>query len=75
MYSTIIVVGAGLLLLFKGMLPSGFGQEETFVLLVVGLLAPLQLLREFSRRWLLSNLEVLPSARFEFFYVTVFLRC
>ena len=72
-YSTIIVVGAGLLLLFKGMLPSGFGQEETFVLLVVGLLAPLQLLREFSRRWLLSNLEVLPSARFEFFYVTVFL--
>jgi O-antigen/teichoic acid export membrane protein len=45
-----------------------FGGGMTLALTVICfviVLAPLQLLREFSRRWLLANLEVRPSALLE----------
>ena len=53
-----------------------FGEEFSPALTVICLvvvLAPLQLLREFSRRWLLANLEVASSARFEILFSLVFL--
>ncbi len=43
------------------------------VIAVVVALAPLQLLREFSRRWLLANLEVRASALFEILFSVTFL--
>ena len=53
-----------------------FGGGMTDALLVISfviVLAPLQLLREFSRRWLLANLEVKPSAGFEILFSVIFL--
>jgi O-antigen/teichoic acid export membrane protein len=43
------------------------------VIAVVVALAPLQLLREFSRRWLLANIEVRASAMFEILFSVTFL--
>lgn len=70
--ATMVLAVALIFFCIKGMLP---GQYETLyhVLFFVGLLAPLQLLREFSRRWLLANFEVFPSAVFEFAYVGLYL--
>ena len=45
------------------------------VMAIVIALAPLQLLREFSRRWLLANLEVRASAFFEILFSVLFLAC
>lgn len=53
-----------------------FGGGMTPALLVICfviVLAPLQLLREFSRRWLLANLEVRPSALLEILFSVTFL--
>jgi O-antigen/teichoic acid export membrane protein len=41
-------------------------------LLAVGAMAPFQLLREFSRRWLLANLEVKSSAFLEIVFAALF---
>ncbi|MDA8563212.1 hypothetical protein N9L06_02045 [Mariniblastus sp.] len=49
-----------------------FSQAAAAVIVVMLLIAPLQLLREFSRRWLLANLEVRPSAILEFLIAVVF---
>jgi len=53
-----------------------FGGGMTLALTVICfviVLAPLQLLREFSRRWLLANLEVRPSAILEGLFSVTFL--
>ena len=50
-----------------------FSEAATGVVIIMLLIAPLQLLREFSRRWLLANLEVRPSAILEFLIATVFI--
>lgn len=51
------------------------GQMTASLMVVsfVIVLAPLQLLREFSRRWLLANLEVLSSALLEILFSLTFL--
>lgn len=49
-----------------------FSQASAVVIAVMLLIAPLQLLREFARRWLLANLEVRASAILEFLIATVF---
>ena len=54
------------------------GGGMTTALMVIAfviVLAPLQLLREFSRRWLIANLEVRASAMFEFLFSVLFLSC
>ena len=54
------------------------GGGMTTALIVIAfviVLAPLQLLREFSRRWLLANLEVRSSALFEILFSATFLTC
>ncbi len=68
----LVLAGTLVFLVAKELLP---GQYMTLyhVLFFMGLIAPLQLLREFSRRWLLANLEVFPSAVFELAYVTLYL--
>ena len=48
-----------------------FSESATVVIIIMLLIAPLQLLREFSRRWLLANLEVRPSAILEFLTASV----
>jgi len=50
----------------------GMTASLTVICFVI-VLAPLQLLREFSRRWLLANLEVLPSALLELLFSVTFL--
>ena len=47
--------------------------ELAAALIVATVLAPLQLVREFSRRWLLANLQVKASALLECFYAGVYL--
>ena len=47
--------------------------ELAIVIFAVSILAPLQLLREFSRRWLLANLKAQPAAWFEVVFAIVFL--
>ena len=54
------------------------GGGMTAALMVIAfviVLAPLQLLREFSRRWLMANLEVRPSALLEVLFSFTFLAC
>jgi len=54
------------------------GGGMTAALMVISfvvVLAPLQLLREFSRRWLLANLEVRSSALLEILFSFTFLSC
>lgn len=58
------------------MLEYQFGWLEnpnlTAVLIAVTAVAPLQLLREFARRWLLANLEARPAAIIEFMFAGLF---
>jgi len=70
--ASLILIASLIFLAVKGLLPVQYTQLY-HVLFFVGLLAPLQLLREFSRRWLLANLEVLPSAFFEMVYFALYL--
>jgi uncharacterized membrane protein YciS (DUF1049 family) len=61
-------------MLIKYRIDGGMTPVLTVIAVVVGL-APLQLLREFSRRWLLANLEVRSSALFEVLFSLTFLLC
>ena len=61
--------------LFYGYQVRGGMSASLGVIAFVIVLAPLQLLREFSRRWLLANLEVRSSAIFEALFSVTFLTC
>jgi len=68
----LIAVGTGLLIAIQ----SGFKvlkPELGAALIAAAALAPLQLLREFSRRWLLANLEVKQSAMLEGMFAILYL--
>ena len=60
-----LVVGGGLYCAWL-MNSQGTNQAASFAIAAMLLIAPLQLLREFTRRWLLANLEVRASAILEF---------
>ena len=65
-------VGTGIMIALQ----SGFQvlkPELGAALIAATALAPFQLLREFSRRWLLANLEVKESAMFEFLFASIYL--
>lgn len=61
-------------LLYRYQVGGGMTVSLTVIAFVI-VLAPLQLLREFSRRWLLANLEVRSSAMFEVLFSVTFLAC
>lgn len=67
----VLVVGGGIYCAWL-MRSEIFSEAAAIVIVVMLSIAPLQLLREFSRRWLLANLEVRPSAILEFLIATVF---
>lgn len=57
---------------FRSSIPLEY-RDVFSVLLVVAALAPFQVLREFSRRWLLANLKVHQSAYLEILFSVLFL--
>ena len=59
-------------ILYQYQVGGGMTLALTVICFVI-VLAPLQLLREFSRRWLLANLEVRPSALLEGLFSVTFL--
>ena len=68
----LIAAGTGVLIAIQ----SGFEvlkPELGAALIAAAALAPLQLVREFSRRWLLANLDVKASAWLECFFAAVYL--
>ena len=70
--AALVLAGTGILFIVQvgtNVLPGNVG----LALLVVCALAPLQLLREFSRRWLLANLAVKASALMECVFAAMFL--
>lgn len=70
----IALCGFALWLLYQYQVRGGLTTALLVIAFVI-VLAPLQLLREFSRRWLLANLEVRSSAMFEILFSATFLAC
>ncbi len=61
-------------IIYQYQIGGGMTSALTVIAFVI-VLAPLQLLREFSRRWLLANLQVRPSALLEILFSVAFLTC
>ena len=70
----IALCGVALWILYQYQVGGGMTAALMVIAFVI-VLAPLQLLREFSRRWLLANLEVRSSAMFEILFSVTFLAC
>ena len=60
--------------LFRSQTDGGLTPALTVIAIAVAL-APLQLLREFSRRWLIANLRVMSAALFEILFSVTYLSC
>ena len=67
----VLVLGGAVYLFWQSTSPI-LDQAAAFTVAAMLLIAPLQLLREFSRRWLLANMEVRASAILEFLIATIF---
>ena len=69
-------ISIGACILFFSMVDKQFSLVSTGLattILAVALLAPFQLLREFSRRWLLAQIKPRQSASFDFLFTAIYL--